>query len=298
MTFRVDGIGVDGVRIGHWTGPSTGVTVVLLPDSTVGSGEVRGGAPASRELALLAPERTVATVDAVVFTGGSAFGLAAADGVMRFLSERGIGFPTAGGPVPIVPTACVFDLAEPGAIPPGADEGYAAAVAAEQADQDQVVATGRVGAGRGATVGKWRGRENAVAGGIGIAAGRCGDASVAVLAVVNAVGDVIGSNGEIIAGSAAPPGAIGFPVDRPFEEEAANTTLVVVVTDATIDKLACHLVAQSAHDGLARSLHPAHTRFDGDLTVALSTGVFEVNVDRLRLVAADLVAEAIRRAPG
>jgi len=297
VTFRVDGIGVDGVRIGHWTGASTGVTVVLLPDSTVGSGEVRGGAPASRELALLAPERTVATVDAVVFAGGSAFGLATADGVMRFLSERGVGFPTAGGPVPIVPTACVFDLAEPGAIPPGADEGYAAAVAAEQADQDQVIATGRVGAGRGATVGKWRGREHAVAGGIGIAAGRCGEASVTVLAVVNAVGDVIGSNGEIIAGSAAPPGAIGFPVDRPFEEEAANTTLVVVVTDATIDKLACHLVAQSAHDGLARSLHPAHTRFDGDLTIALSTGVFEANVDRLRLVAADLVAEAIRLAP-
>jgi L-aminopeptidase/D-esterase-like protein len=271
------------------------VTVVLAPEGTVGSAEVRGGAPASRELALLEPSRTVTRVDAVLFAGGSAFGLAAADGVMRFLSEQGVGYPTAGGPVPIVPAACVFDLAEPNAIPPGADQGYAAAQAAAR---DEPVATGRVGAGRGATVGKWRGREYAVAGGIGIATGRCDDATVMVLAVVNAVGDVIGPAGEVIAGSTAAADAPAFSTDAPFEEESANTTLVVVVTDAKIDKVMCHLVAQSAHDGVARSLRPAHTRFDGDLAIALATGVVEVNVDRLRLLAADLVAEAIRSAPG
>jgi L-aminopeptidase/D-esterase-like protein len=286
---------IEGVRVGHWTGDSTGVTVVLTPEGTVGAGEVRGGAPASRELALLEPDRTVERVDAVVFAGGSAFGLATADGVMRYLAEHGVGFPSAGGPVPIVPTACVFDLAEHGNFAPSADEGYAAAVAAERGDD---VATGRVGAGRGATVGKWRGREHAVAGGIGVAVGRSDDANVAVLAVVNAVGDVIGLDGGVIAGSTAPPAAPAFPADAPFEEQAANTTLVVVVTDAAIDKLSCHLVAQSAHDGLARSLHPAHTRFDGDLAITLATGGVETHLDRLRVIAADLVAEAIRAAPG
>jgi L-aminopeptidase/D-esterase-like protein len=287
-------IPIAGVRVGHWTGASTGVTVLLTPDGTVGAGEVRGGAPASRELALLEPDRTVTRVDAVVFAGGSAFGLAAADGVMRYLAEHGVGFPTAGGPVPIVPAACVFDLAEQGNVAPGADEGYAAAVAA---DAGEALATGRAGAGRGATVGKWRGREHAVAGGIGIAIGRCEDANVAALAVVNAVGDIVGSDGEVIAGSTAPPSAPPFPVDAPFEEHGANTTLVVVVTDAALDKLGCHLVAQSAHDGLARALHPAHTRFDGDLAIALATGSVETHLDRLRVTAADLVAEAIRVAP-
>ena len=286
---------IAGVRVGHWTGVSTGVTVLLTPDGTVGAGEVRGGAPASRELALLEPDRTVERVDAVVFAGGSAFGLATADGVMRYLAEHGVGFPSAGGPVPIVPTACVFDLAEHGNAVPGPDEGYAAAHSAARGDD---VETGRVGAGRGATVGKWRGREHAVAGGIGIAVGRSEDANVAALAVVNAVGDVIGRDGGIIAGSTAPPTAPAFPVDAPFEEQGANTTLVVVVTDAAIDKRSCHLVAQSAHDGLARSLHPAHTRFDGDLAIALATGRVETHLDRLRVIAADLVAEAIRVAPG
>ena len=288
-------IPIKGVRVGHWTGDSTGVTVLLTPEGTVGAGEVRGGAPASRELALLAPDRTVARVDAVVFAGGSAFGLAAADGVMRYLAERGVGFPTAGGPVPIVPAACVFDLAEQGNVAPGADEGYAAA---RSADRDEAIATGRIGAGRGATVGKWRGREHAVPGGIGVSAGRCDEANVAVLAVVNAVGDVIGGDGRVVAGSTAPPDAPAFPVDAPFEEQAANTTLVVVVTDAAIDKLGCYLVAQSAHDGVARSLRPSHTRFDGDLAIALATGSVETHLDRLRVVAADLVAEAIRAAPG
>ena len=286
---------IAGVSVGHWTGDGTGVTVVLVPDGTIGAGEVRGGAPASRELALLEPGRTVTRVDAVVFAGGSAFGLAAADGVMRFLAERGQGFPTAGGPVPIVPAAGVFDLTESGIVAPGADEGYLAARAATEND---AVMAGRVGAGRGATVGKWRGRAHAVEGGVGFAVARSDDAQVAALVVVNAVGDVIGDDGLVIAGSTAPEGTPGFAADEPFSEAGANTTLVVVVTDAAIDKLGCHLVAQSAHDGLARALRPAHTRFDGDVAIALATGTAEANLDRLRATAADVVAEAIRAAPG
>jgi L-aminopeptidase/D-esterase-like protein len=286
-------LAIAGLRVGHWTGAGTGVTVILPPAGTVGSCEVRGGAPASRELALLAPECTVANVDAVVLAGGSAFGLAAADGVMRFLREQGRGFPTAGGPVPLVPAACVFDLVDTDGARPGPDEGYAAAAAAAGA-----TATGRVGAACGATVGKWRGRAYAVSGGFGTASARCEDATVIAFAVVNAVGDVIGRDGRVLAGSTAAPGALAFPVDAPFEEHGANTTLVAVLTDAAIDKLSCYLVAQSAHDGLARSLRPAHTRFDGDVAIALATGAVETHLDRLRVVAADLVAEAIRVAPG
>jgi len=288
-------IPIAGLRIGHWTGAGTGVTVLLAPDGTVGSCEVRGGAPATRELAVLEPQRTVSRVDAVVLAGGSAFGLAAADGVMRYLAEREIGFPTAGGPVPIVPAAGVFDLVDAASVHPGAAEGRAAVQAAVDATP-----TGRVGAGCGATVGKWRGREHAVPGGFGAASARCDDAHVIAFAVVNAVGDVIGADGRIIAGSTAPADAPGFAVDAPFEEDAAangNTTLVVVATDAALDKLACYLVAQSAHDGVARALNPSHTRYDGDLAIAFATGTAEANLDRVRAVAADVVAEAIRAAP-
>ncbi|MGQ0826093.1 MAG: P1 family peptidase [Actinomycetota bacterium] len=283
---------VAGVRAGHWTGAGTGVTVLLAPDGTIGAGEVRGGAPATRELALLEPGRTVTRVDAVVFAGGSAFGLAAADGVMRYLAERGQGFATAGGSVPIVPAAAIFDLAENAGARPGSGEGYAAAVIAAR---DGPLATGRVGAGCGATVGKWRGREYAAPGGVGIAHERVGDATVAALAVVNAIGDVVGDDGQVTAGSSAPDGALAFPDPRPFEE-TANTTLVVVVTDGQCDQPDCHLMAQSAHDGLARSLRPSHTRFDGDVAVALATGAVPVHLDRLRVGATQVVAAAVRAA--
>jgi L-aminopeptidase/D-esterase-like protein len=287
---------VPGVRAGHLTRQGTGVTVVLFPAGSVGSGEVRGGAPASREIDLLDPARTVARVDAVVFAGGSAFGLATADGVMRYLAARGQGYATAGGPVPIVPAACVFDLVESGAVPT-ADDGERAA---EIAARDAPLPTGRVGAGAGATVGKWRGRPGAVPGGVGIAHTTVEGARVAALAVVNAIGDVVGADGTTIAGSTAPLTTEAFPAPEPFEEDATrgNTTLVLVATDAVCDKAACHLLAQSAHDGLARALRPAHTRFDGDLALAVATGVVEVHLDRLRIATADVVADAIRNAPG
>jgi L-aminopeptidase/D-esterase-like protein len=305
---------IEGLRIGHSTGAATGVTVVVAPAGTVGSGEVRGGAPATREFALLEPTRTVARVDAVVLTGGSAFGLAAADGVMRFLAERGQGYATAGGVVPIVPAAAIFDLVESGGVAPGPDEGYAAAVAALTAAP---LERGRVGAGRGATVGKWRGREHAVPGGFGVAQIQVEDgsgvANVVALAVVNAVGDVVGPDGEVLAGSRAPDAGAAFPSAVFGSDERANTTLVVVATDARLDKVGCHLVAQSAHDGLARALRPAHTRFDGDLAIALATGT-RVSappgtgttetvasaenplLDRIRIAAADATEAAIRDA--
>jgi L-aminopeptidase/D-esterase-like protein len=281
---------VPGVRAGHWTGTGTGVTVIVPPVGTVGSAEVRGGAPATREVTLLEPERVVAQVDAVVLSGGSAFGLATADGVMRYLTERGRGFPTAGGVVPIVPTAAVYDLLESGGRRPGASEGYAAALVSER---DDTFDTGRVGAGRGATVGKWRGRDHAVPGGLGFAHVRVDEATVAAVAVVNALGDVVDGDGTMIAGSCATEDTPAFPTPRPYEEQA-NTTLVVVLTDGRCDKAECLQVAQSAHDGVARSIVPSHTRYDGDLAIALATGAVDVHLDRLRVAAADVVAAAIR----
>jgi L-aminopeptidase/D-esterase-like protein len=285
---------VPGVRAGHWTGSGTGVTVVVLPQGTVASGEVRGGAPATRELALLEPGRIVDEVHAVVLTGGSAFGLATADGVMRYLAERKRGFATAGGPVPIVPAAAIFDLLEAAGGRPGPAEGYAAAVMSER---DDGFATGRTGAGTGATVGKWRGRDHAVPGGLGLAHATVDDATVAAIAVVNAIGDVIGDDGRILAGSTAPLDRPAFPAPHPFEE-TTNTTLVLVVTDGRCDKLGCHLVALSAHDGFARGLRPVHTRFDGDLAIVCATGAVDVHLDRLRHVTTDVVTASIRAAVG
>ena len=280
---------VGGIRVGHWTGPDAGVTVVWAPAGTVGSGEVRGGAPATREVELLDPARLVGRVDAVVLAGGSAFGLAAADGVVRFLADRGQGFPTSAGPVPIVVAAALFIL--PAERLPGPAEGEAAAV---DAARGAPAVSGSIGAGRGATVGKWRGREHAVAGGLGTAAVAADSATVGALVVCNAVGDVIGPDGRVLAGSRAPAGAPSFPDTGPLE----NTTLVVVATDARLTKADCHLVAQSAQDGLAQAIHPAHTRYDGDVAVALATGDVEAHPDRLRAAAAEVVTLAVRAAVG
>lgn len=289
---------VPGVQAGHWTGDDTGVTVVLLPPETVGSVEIRGGAPATRETAVLDPLATVEHVDAVVLTGGSAFGLATADGVMHALAEQGRGFPTLGGPVPIVPTAAIFDLVASGGVRPGPEEGRAALAAAQ--DPDAVFTTGRVGAGRGARVAKWRGAEHGTTGGLGSASARAGEVVVGAVAVVNAVGDIVGDDGGLLVGSGAPADAPGFPDPAPFEEDASgagtNTTLVVVATNARCSKLECHLLARSAHHGMARAIHPSHTRHDGDLAVVVATGAAEAHLDRLRVMVTEVTADAIRDA--
>ncbi|BCY07639.1 P1 family peptidase [Actinoplanes sp. L3-i22] len=316
-------------HVGNWTGDGTGVTVILPPPGTVGSGEVRGGAPATREFDLLHPVRLVDRVDAVVLSGGSAFGLAAGDGVMRLLRERGLGFPTAFGPVPIVVGMSIFDESvanfpsgagapfppgagvrdgdvpgagagegdassagvsdsdAPGSAgPPTAESGREAALAALRGDEFR---TGSVGAGTGARTGKWRGRVDP--GGLGRADGIAGPARVVALAVVNAWGDVLGAEGR--------PIFAAEPVERPaggFGRE--NTTIAVVLTDAKLTKSDCYLLAQSGHTGFARALHPAHSRYDGDAVVALATGEVaeEVDLDLLRAVTAEVMAEAIRAA--
>ena len=164
--------------------------------------------------------------------------------------------------------------------------------AAVDAGRSEAAMSGRVGAGRGATVGKWRGREHAVAGGLGTAAVREGEATVGVLVACNPLGDVIGPDGEVLAGSRAPEGTAGFAAATPFE----NTTLVVVATDARLGKTECHLLAQSAHDGLARAIRPAHTRYDGDFAAVLATGRVDASPDRLRVAATEAVAAAVRAA--
>jgi len=278
---------VAGIRVGHWTDAAarTGCTVVLFPAGTVASGEVRGGAPGTREFALLAPERTVARLDAVVLAGGSAFGLAACDGAMRWCEERGLGFPTAAGVVPIVVGAVLYDLAvgDPG-VRPSADSGYAAC----QAATDGGVATGNVGAGTGATVGKWRGRGQSRPGGIGTASLRAGPLVVAALLAVNAFGDVRVDDAVPLAPDPVPA----------FPAFPANTTIGVVATNAAVDKLGCLLVAQSAHDGLARALEPVHTTVDGDAVVAAATGAVEAPLETVRTLAARAVEQAVLSAIG
>ena len=275
---------VPGVRVGHWTHEAarTGCTVVLFPSGTVASGEVRGGAPGTREWDLLAPERLVERVDAAVLCGGSAFGLAAADGVVGWCEERGLGLPTRAGPVPIVVAAVLFDLmvGEP-SVRPDAAAGYAACVAAT----DRAVATGRVGAGAGATVSTWRGPSGERPGGLGTASVRRGDLVVGAVVAVNAFGDVVGDGR---------PSAPSPPVDPARAFPGENTTIGVIATNATLDKVGCLLVAQSGHDGLARALDPVHTTVDGDALVAAATGSAAATVDEVRVLAAHVVEEAVR----
>jgi L-aminopeptidase/D-esterase-like protein len=274
---------IDGVRVGHWTDHEarTGCTVVLLPEGTVASGEVRGGAPATREFALLEPTRLVTRTDAVVLAGGSAFGLAAADGVMAHLAAAGVGYETAGGRVPIVVAMALYDLTTgDGSVRPTAADGRTAAEAAAGGP----VETGAVGAGTGATVAKWRGPEHRRPGGIVQATAHGEDGLVvSALVAVNAFGEPGASPLEVargtVSGSDLTPGT--------------NTTIGVVVTNARLDKVACHLLAQSAHHGLARAVAPSHTAVDGDAFVAAATGTVEAEVAVVRNLAVAVVSEAI-----
>jgi L-aminopeptidase/D-esterase-like protein len=281
---------IEGVRIGHWTDESarTGCTVVLLPEGTVASGEVRGGAPATREFDLLAPERTVDHIDAVVLTGGSAFGLAAADGVVALLEDEGRGFPTGAGPVPIVVAMALYDLLEGRAgVRPGPAEGRAAAESAAAE-----VALGRVGAGTGATVGTWRGSDHARPGGVGVGTARRGDVVVSAVVAVNASGDPDDGSAS---GAVADGTFAAWPAD---DVEAfggrQNTTIGVVVTNAVLTKGECLLVAQSGHDGLARALFPVHLSTDGDALVAAATGEHAAAPDLVRVLAVAAVERAVR----
>jgi L-aminopeptidase/D-esterase-like protein len=288
-----EAVGVAGVRVGHWTDARarTGCTVVVLPEGTVASCEVRGGAPASRELDLLAPEKTVSAIDAVLLTGGSAFGLAAADGVMRWCEERGRGVPTPAGRVPIVPAMALFDLAAgDSSVRPGPESGYAAAAASA----GEQVLHGALGAGTGAHVSQWRGPEGRRPGGLVYAERRLGELVVGSLCALNAFGDV-----DDGASPASLEAARALLEASPAEPSAAggqriHTTIGVVVTNARLDKVGCRILAEGAHDGLARAVTPPHTRFDGDGFIAAATGEVEAPIDAVRLLGLAATAEAIR----
>jgi len=290
-----------GFRVGHHTDVSnaTGCTVVLCPENTVAGCDVRGNSPGSRELSLLGVTKKMNEIHAVLLTGGSAFGLAAADGVMRFLESTNRGYVTPWGKVPIVPAAVIFDLnVGSWAVRPTSDDGYRAC---EAASADEIPA-GSVGAGTGATVGKWAGMDSRMKGGFGIASSREGELIVCAIAVVNAVGDVMDERMNVIAGAKSEDGRWKSTDDplrtfaRPKLVEQTNTTLVVVMTNAELSKVEATLVAERAHDGMARAIHPCHTSFDGDVAFTLSAGEVEVPVDMTAEIGARLVGDAIRNA--
>ncbi|MBS0446090.1 MAG: P1 family peptidase [Proteobacteria bacterium] len=297
---------VSGLLVGHYTDPRrpTGCTVVLAPDGAVGGVDVRGAAPGTRETDLLSPLNSVEKVHAVLLSGGSAFGLDAAGGVMRWLDERGIGVQVGPARVPIVPAAILFDLwvGDP-RIRPDADAGYAACVAAGQGP----VAEGNVGAGAGASVGKLHGIGRAMRGGIGHAALQVGGVTVAAMAAVNAMGDIVDpATGRLVAGARNADGTgLADTMERLRRGELPGppaaggaTTLGVVATDALLTKAEANKFAQMAHDGLARAIRPVHTPGDGDTVFGLATGAAgrHVPLAWLGALGADLMAEAIVRA--
>jgi L-aminopeptidase/D-esterase-like protein len=276
-------VDVPGLQVGHFTHSQrpTGCSVVLAPEGAVAAVDVRGAAPGTRETDLLDPSNLVERVHAVLLSGGSAFGLDAASGVMRWLDEHGIGFETGYGRVPIVPAAVLFDLpvvrpGDPTHIRPDAEAGYAAC----QAASDQTPAAGNVGAGAGASVGKLFGLNRAMKGGIGNASVRVGPWVVGALVACNAIGDVLDpATGQVIAGARTADGLSlldtqaallrGERSTRPMP--GTNTTIGVVATNATLNKAQARRLAISAHDGLARTIRPAHTTLDGDTLFALAT---------------------------
>lgn len=291
---------VPGFLVGHYTDEQniTGCTVILCPPKTVGSCDVRGSSPGSREFALLAPDKQMQEVHAILLSGGSAFGLGAANGVMDYLSKKGIGYQTPWVTVPIVPSAIIFDLniGSSSVYPTPAN----AFTACENAGT--VVEQGSVGAGTGAVVGKWNGFEHAVKGGVGTASVKNGDLIVGAIAVVNAVGDVLEEDGRTLAGSRMGSGFHDrrsrleqFRNDRLLTRNT-NTTLVVVASNAKLSKVDTNRVAQRAHDGMARAIQPCHTTFDGDVTFALSSGQVVHPIDVVAELAAEATSEAIRNA--
>ena len=301
---------VPGILVGHATDAAgaTGCTVVLgPPDGMPCTVFVRGRATGSRELDACRPESLAGRVDAVVLTGGSAYGLAAADGVMRWMEQRGRGFRVASGVVPIVPAAVVFDLLPLGsfAARPTPEMGAAACGAAAAS-----VAEGSVGAGTGTTVGKALGLAHAMKGGVGTWSERAGDVVVGAIAVVNAFGDVLDGSGRVLAGARRPDGSFagaaaflaGGGVPGGSLSAAHHTTLVVVATNAALDRLALGGVARAGADALARRVVPSGTAVDGDIVFACSAGAVQaagMQVEQMARVATEMAVErAVRMAKG
>ncbi len=293
---------VPGLHVGHATHieGATGCTVVLCPPNTVAGVDQRGGAPGTRETDLLRPMHAVQHIHGLMLSGGSAYGLATADGVMRYLEEQGIGFPIGDFVTPIVPAAILFDLlmGTPG-IRPDADMGYQACEAATTDPVEQ----GSVGAGTGCTIGKMMGQPSQMTkGGLGSASVDLGDGLyVAAMIAVNALGDVINEDGTVLAGLRSPEGGFGDSMQimqmmaRMTETPGdGNTVIGVVATNARLSKEETNKVAQMAHDGLARAIRPAHLMLDGDTIFSLATGEIAANVNAIGAYAAEMTAAAIR----
>jgi L-aminopeptidase/D-esterase-like protein len=297
---------IKGIKVGHVTDIDgvTGCTVILCPPHTVGAVDVRGGAPGTRETDLLQPHNHVEEVTAIVLSGGSAFGLATADGVMRWHDERQIGYKSGTGfIVPIVPAAILFDLTVGTVgVRPTAETGYQAC---ENATSEPVQ-QGSVGAGTGASVGKMFGIDRASKGGIGSATVELDNGLIiSALMAVNAVGDIIDEHGQILAGIRAEDGT-GFvatlnvmtamlTAESPSGSRE-NTVIGVVATNAKLSKAHTYKVTQMAHDGIARAVNPSHTMFDGDTIFALSTGEIPSDPTIVGAYAAEVVTQAIRNA--
>lgn len=301
---------VQGIKVGHYTDreAATGCTVVLCEGGAVGGVDVRGSAPGTRETDLLHPLRLVQEVHAVLLTGGSAYGLDAATGVMRYLEEKGVGFDVGVGVVPIVPAAVLFDLTIGRAdVRPDAEAGYLAC----QSANDGPVSEGCVGAGTGATVGKLLGPKFATKSGLGTASQKIGKGIVVgAIVAVNAFGDVVDPHtGEILAGTRKPViGGFLNTVERMKGDLgqailgfAQHTTIAVAATNAYLTKEGANKVAQMAHDGLARTIRPVHTMFDGDTVFALATGKPPkkgngADASVVGAIAAEVLAQAVVRA--
>jgi L-aminopeptidase/D-esterase-like protein len=298
-------LGIEDLAVGHWTDPVglTGCTVVVPPAGNLAAASVRGGGPGTRETDLLQPQAHVEGVSAVLLTGGSAFGLAAAQGVVDWCERRGLGYARFGRPIPIVPAAVLFDLGVGDwEARPGPAEGEAACLAASTAEGPM----GNVGAGMGATVGKTAGPEHMTKGGLGWAVVEAGPLTVGALAAVNAGGDVLDEDGTVLAGARVPGGAraalrelLTAPTtDGEVRPEpvppGGSTTLAVVATNATLAKAELHRVAVQAHDGMARAIYPVHTSFDGDTVFALSVPRVPAAMDLVAFLAEEALAAAIR----
>ena len=296
---------IPGIRVGHFTESRrpTGCTVVLIEKGGVASVDVRGSAPGTRETDLLQPANTVQRVHAIVLSGGSAFGLNTAAGVVQYLEEKGIGYPTQGGPIPIVPAAILYDLVVgDSTIRPDHRAGYRAC---ENAGEGSIQ-EGNVGAGAGATVGKLLGTDRAMKGGLGTASVQVDQLTVAALVAVNAVGDIVDpTNGCILAGARSEDGKSFINLAKvlrdtsltTFQRSLEHTTLGVVATNASFSKSGMQKIAQMSHDGLARVIHPVHMPSDGDTIFSLSTGVVEgYGLGQVGALAAQVTAEAVTRA--
>lgn len=291
---------IGGIKVGHAHDleARTGCTVILAPPGTMGGLSVRGSAPAARELDLLRIDGITREIHAVLLTGGSAFGLDAAGGVLAWLESQGVGFDAGMARVPLVPTLSLFDLAVGRAdIRPDAEMGRRACDAAT----GDAFETGSVGAGAGATVGKIMGMEHCTPSGVGTTSDISAGARIGVLAISNAFGDLVDNSGDVIAGAHDPRGADSFldtaaylrkngmPKGDPF----ANCTFAVVATSARLDRRAANKLAEMAMSGISRSVRPSHSMFDFDAVITLSCGNDETDIHALGTTAADLVAESL-----